>query len=251
MVGLASDEPEIAALFDGSAHGPQPIDENERGAEARLLPHWIEPELSSLVTTTEWPALLDRAPLDLRVNIARTSREAMLAVFEGSAETPLSPWGIRLPADSRIDQHSAFLEGLVEIQDEGSQLIALACEPATGMRIVDLCAGAGGKALALAAASGNGAEVLACDSNKVRLSKRGPRAERAGARIETRLSTAGGKRRSWPTGTARRTSSWSMRPARGAAPGGATRRGAGASSRTGCGGSPPCRRDCSTSRRRW
>lgn len=191
MVGLVGEEPEIAALFDGSPHGPQPIEESEAGAEARLLPTWLEGELSPLVSPDEWPALLERAPLDLRANIASTTREAMLAAFEGSAATPLSPWGIRLPADTRVDQHPAFLEGLVEVQDEGSQLIALVCGPAPGQRIVDLCAGAGGKALALAAASGNGAEILACDINKARLAKLGPRAGRAGAKIETRLLDGG------------------------------------------------------------
>ncbi len=190
MVGLAGDAPELAALFDGSPHGPTAIEENETGAEARLLPQWLEPELSPLVTVDEWPALLDRAPLDLRVNIARTSRDAMLGEFEGSAATPLSPWGIRLSADSRIDQSPAFLEGLVEVQDEGSQLIALACEPKGGMRIADLCAGAGGKALALAAAAPE-AEILACDTNKARLSKLGPRAGRAGATVATRLLDGG------------------------------------------------------------
>ncbi len=191
MVGLASEDPELAALFDGSPHAPAPVAEGEAGSEAALLPHWLESELSPLVTPGEWPALLDRAPLDLRVNIARASREALLGAFAGSLETKLSPWGLRLPPDSRIDQHPAFLAGLVEVQDEGSQLIALACEPTSAARIVDLCAGAGGKALALAAASGNAAEILACDTNRARLSKLAPRAERAGATIETRLLDGG------------------------------------------------------------
>lgn len=191
MVGLSSDDPELAALFDGSPHGPPPIAEGEAGAEAALLPKWIEPELSPLVTPDEQQALLDRAPLDLRVNLARASREAMLGAFEGALATPLSPWGIRLPPDSRIDQHPAFREGLVEVQDEGSQLIALACDPAPGARIIDLCAGAGGKALALAAASGNEADILACDTNRARLSKLAPRAERAGTAIATRLLDPG------------------------------------------------------------
>ena len=191
VVGLAQDDPELAALFDGSAHGPRPIADGETGAGATLLPKWLEPQLSPLVAPDEKAALLDRAPLDLRVNVARADRQAMLGAFAGSLETKLSPWGIRLPPDSRIDQHPAFLDGLVEIQDEGSQLIALACDAAPGSRIVDLCAGAGGKALALAAASGNAADILACDTNRARLSKLAPRAERAGARIATRLLDGG------------------------------------------------------------
>ena len=71
--------------------------EVEYGSEARLLPAWIEKELSPLVTADEWPALLERAPLDLRANVARTSREAMLEAFPGATVTPLSPWGLRLP----------------------------------------------------------------------------------------------------------------------------------------------------------
>src|SRR3982751_3089371 len=122
MIGLAIDEGDIAAAFDGSAHGPQPI-----GAEpapmASLVPEWIQAQLSSLVSPVEWPALLERAPLDLRVNVARTSREAMVEAFPAATATNLSPWGIRLPAESRVDQRPAFTEGLVEVQDEGSQLI--------------------------------------------------------------------------------------------------------------------------------
>lgn len=188
--GRAAMLPIAPELFDGSAHGPDPIAEAEERAEARLLPQWIEAELSPLVTPDEWPALLDRAPLDLRANVARTSREALLEAFEGAVPTPLSPWGIRLPPDSQVDRNPAFLDGLAEVQDEGSQLIAVACQARNGMGVVDLCAGAGGKALALAAAA-PGAEILACDTNRARLSKLPPRAERAGARIEARLLDGG------------------------------------------------------------
>ena len=191
MIGLAEDDAQLAALFDGSPHGPEPIRDGEAAAPASIMPAWLESELSPLVATDEGPALLERAPLDLRINVARTSREPMLALFEGAEATKLSPWGIRLPSDSRVDHHPAFLDGLVEVQDEGSQLIALACDARPGMRIVDLCAGAGGKALALAAATANEAEILACDTNRARLSKLSPRAERAGAKIDTRLLDGG------------------------------------------------------------
>ncbi|MGI8612212.1 MAG: RsmB/NOP family class I SAM-dependent RNA methyltransferase, partial [Sphingomicrobium sp.] len=100
--------------------------------------------------------------------------------------TRLSPWGLRLPADSRVDDHPAFADGLVEVQDEGSQLIALAGEARDGERILDLCAGGGGKALARAAAA-PGAQILATDTNRSLLSKLPPRAAKAGATIETRL----------------------------------------------------------------
>jgi len=190
MIGLAGEDEAIATAFDGSPHAPPKIGSRERGSETALLPQWIEHELSALVTPDEWPALLDRAPLDVRANVARTSRDSMVEAFEGSEPTLLSPWGLRLPSDSRVTEHPAFAEGLAEIQDEGSQLIALACGAQQGQRIVDLCAGAGGKSLALAAAAGGQAEVIACDTSRARLSKLPDRARRAGATIVTRLLDA-------------------------------------------------------------
>jgi 16S rRNA (cytosine967-C5)-methyltransferase len=190
MLGLADDDAELGNLFDGSPHCPAVRGDDEVGPPASVLPGWVIPRLSSHVTPDEWPALLDRAPLDLRVNVARTSREHMLETFEGALPTPLSPWGLRLNVDTRVDDQPAFAEGLVEVQDEGSQLIALACQPADGVRILDLCAGAGGKALALAAAA-PGAEIIASDTNRARLSQLRPRAVRAGARIAERLLDGG------------------------------------------------------------
>lgn len=190
MLGLAEGDPELAGLFDGSAHGPAPRIDNETAAPASLVPGWLVPRLSGLASADEWPALLDRAPLDLRVNVASTTREAMLEAIDGAEPTRLSPWGLRLPADTRIDEHPAFGEGLVEVQDEGSQLIALAGQPNGEMRILDLCAGAGGKALALAAAAPL-AEIIASDTNRTRLDQLAPRATRAGAAIATRLLDGG------------------------------------------------------------
>ena len=185
MVGLARDDPALVELF-GQVRGPEPLADGEEGSPAAPVPSWLEPEISPLVAPAEWPALLERAPLDLRVNVARTTRDALLNQFPGADPTRISLWGLRLPADTRIDDHPAFADGLVDVQDEGSQLIALACEARDGMRVLDLCAGAGGKALAIAAAA-PGAEILATDTNRSRLSKLAPRAEKAGARIETRL----------------------------------------------------------------
>jgi 16S rRNA (cytosine967-C5)-methyltransferase len=190
MLALAEGDPELSALFDGSQHGPAAIEEGEERAQTGLVPPWIEAELSPLVTPDEYPALLERAPLDLRVNVARLSRDAALTRFEGSEPTPLSPWGIRVPSETRVDQHPSYLAGEVEVQDEGSQLIAVACQPSEGTRILDLCAGAGGKALALAAAA-PGASILATDTNRARLAKLPVRADRAGAAIETRLLDGG------------------------------------------------------------
>ena len=188
MLGLGDDDSSLT--FDGAPHGPAVRAEGEASAPASLLPRWIEAELSPLVTADERPALLDRAPLDLRVNLARADRDSLAAAFPEAALTSISPWGLRLPADTRVDDRAEFITGLAEVQDEGSQLIALACAAGGDMTIVDLCAGAGGKALALAAAAPR-ATIIACDTNRARLSQLGPRAVRAGATITTRLIDAG------------------------------------------------------------
>ena len=184
-LGLIEEQPDLGELL-GQPRGPEPFDAEEPTAEASFVPRWLEAELSPLVERGEWPALLERAPVDLRVNAARTTREALLSDFANSDPTPLSPWGIRLPPESRIDDHPAYSAGLVEVQDEGSQLIASACGAVGEERIVDLCAGAGGKSLALAAAAPR-THILATDTNRTRLSRLPERAARAGAKIETRL----------------------------------------------------------------
>jgi 16S rRNA (cytosine967-C5)-methyltransferase len=189
VLGLVDDEPDLAALF-GQPRGPDPLAEGEPRAEASAVPQWLHGKLSPLVAPDEWPALLERAPVDLRANVARISRDELGALLPGSEPTGLSPWGLRLPADSRVDDQPEFAAGLFEVQDEGSQLIALACRPQPGERILDLCAGAGGKALALAAAQ-PGATILATDTSRDRLSRLAPRAERAGASITSRLIDGG------------------------------------------------------------
>ena len=150
------------------------------------------PSCRPLVTPDEWPALLERAPLDLRVNVARDqSRRRCSSQFEGAEPTPLSPWGLRLPPDTRVDDHPAFCEGLVEVQDEGSQLIALACEPqpmAADPRPVRR-----GRRQVAGAGRGGARRRRSspADTNRARLSQLPPRAERAGATIETRLLDGG------------------------------------------------------------
>ena len=185
MLGLAEDDPELRGLF-GQVRGPEALRDGETTVAPGCVPEWLKAELSPLLNEHEWPALLERAPLDLRVNVARSSRDELLDQFKGATPTPLSPWGIRLPPDSRIDDHRAFQAGLIEVQDEGSQLIALACEPENDERILDLCAGAGGKTLALAATAPSAA-ILATDSNRKRLAQMLPRARRAQISVESRL----------------------------------------------------------------
>lgn len=184
-IGLAQDEPELAALF-GQPRGPEPLDDGETGAPASAVPEWLKAEMSPLVGEAEHAALLSRAPVDLRINVARTTREAILERFAEARPTPHSPWGVRLPPDSRVDDDPAYADGLFEVQDEGSQLIALACAGQPDETAIDLCAGGGGKSLAIAAAA-PGIDLLAADTSKRRLSGLEPRAARAGLRIETRL----------------------------------------------------------------
>jgi 16S rRNA (cytosine967-C5)-methyltransferase len=179
--GRAALLPFAGELFDGSPHGPVPVSEGESGAEPGIVPAWLLSELSPLVAVDR--TLIERAPLDLR---AKPPREPLLAEFPDAQPTRLSPWGLRLSADSRVTDHPAYLDGRVEVQDEGSQLIALACAPRDGELLIDLCAGAGGKSLALAAAA-PGAEIIACDTNRQRLSRLQPRALRAGALMAVRL----------------------------------------------------------------
>jgi 16S rRNA (cytosine967-C5)-methyltransferase len=106
--------------------------------------------------------------------------------------TAHAPHGLRLPEGAAIESSEPWRKGLVEIQDEGSQLIAIAAGVRPGMTVLDLCAGAGGKTLALADAMAGRGRLIATDSNRARLSRLGPRAERAGAGfIETRLLDPG------------------------------------------------------------
>jgi 16S rRNA (cytosine967-C5)-methyltransferase len=185
IVGLAANAPELAVLF-GQERGPASLEADEVRTPAGTVPDWLQPELSPLVTSSEWGALLERAPLDLRVHAARAGRDRLLAELPAGVATALSPWGIRLPPDSRIDDHPAFTSGVVEVQDEGSQLIAVACAAAACVRLGHLRARAGGKPRALAAPA-PGAEILATDTSRARLANLPARAARAGASIGTRL----------------------------------------------------------------
>ena len=184
MLGVVAERPDLAALFDGSPHGPAPVAAGEPVAPALAVPAWLAPMLGHVDTA----ALLARAPLDLRVNRLKAERGEILAALPGASPTPLSPDGVRLAEPVAIEQHSLWREGKVEVQDEGSQLIALACAASPGATVIDLCAGAGGKTLALAAAMGGEGRLIACDTDRSRLSRLPERAARAGAvHIESRL----------------------------------------------------------------
>ncbi|HEY0011274.1 MAG TPA: RsmB/NOP family class I SAM-dependent RNA methyltransferase [Allosphingosinicella sp.] len=188
MLGLAQDDPELLALFDGSVRGPATVAPSEKPAPWGPAPRWLRSRFDPLLDQAEVEALLARAPLDLRVNRLMGSRNEALAALPEAKPSPLSPLGLRLPEGFRLEEAEAWRSGLVEVQDEGSQLLALACEASAGMTAIDLCAGAGGKTLALAAEMGNEGRLIACDTDRRRLSQMPPRLERAGVRIaETRL----------------------------------------------------------------
>lgn len=185
LVALARSDDDLAATFDGSAYGPAPITPEEPAAQPGVAPAWLLEQLAaSGIAASDLPALVERAPLDVRVNTLRTSRDAVMEQIGAGEAIPGLADALRLPSGFNVEP----LAGLAEVQDAGSQIVALAAGTAPGMAVVDLCAGAGGKTLALAAAMRNDGRILACDTDRGRLSRLAPRAERAGVTIaETRL----------------------------------------------------------------
>jgi 16S rRNA (cytosine967-C5)-methyltransferase len=127
------------------------------------------------------------------VNTLKAQIDEVMDQVGGLVPTPYAPNGLRSAEPFNVEQHPAHHAGLVEVQDEGSQLACLACEAAPGMTVVDLCAGAGGKTLALAAAMANRGRLIAADTNRDRLDRLAPRAERAGVSIVERVLLNPGK----------------------------------------------------------
>lgn len=189
MVGIARADDELAALFDGSTHAPTPIVAVETAPELSLLPAWILPELAALIDPAEQEALLGRAPLQIRANALRTSREAMIAALPDAVPLATTSAGLELPTGTDVEGAAQWSSGEIEIQDGGSQIISDACEARAGATVLDLCAGGGGKTLALAAAMAGQGRLIAADTVRDRLNRLTPRAERAGASdmIETLL----------------------------------------------------------------
>jgi 16S rRNA (cytosine967-C5)-methyltransferase len=195
----------IAGLFDGSRYAPPPLDAAEgaalagaslAGAPAWIAgdyPQWLDPHLARVFgeeRAEEGAALASRAPVDLRVNSLKSDRAAASSALAHlhAAATRWSPLGLRitLSADAKspgIHAEPAFIKGWIEMQDEGSQLAALLSGAKPGERVIDLCAGAGGKTLALAAAMRNRGELIATDDDKRRLAPIHARIARSGARI--------------------------------------------------------------------
>ena len=174
-------------------------------------PEWLDPYLARVFgeeRAAEGAALASRAPLDLRVNDVKGERDEAAALLADLNPVPTrwSPFGLRiaLEADAKnpaIHAEPAFIKGMVEVQDEGSQLAALLAGAKPGEQVVDLCAGAGGKTLALAAAMQNHGQLYATDTDKRRLAPiherlaRCGRAQRAGPHAEIRRHRARRSRR--------------------------------------------------------
>jgi len=192
----------IAALCDGGRFAPEPLTEAERaGLTSRTLdaapahvtgdyPEWLDPYLAKVFgddRVAEVTAMASRAPLDLRVNTLNAKREKILPRLAhlGATETPWSPLGLRiaLGADARnpgIHAEEDFIKGAIEVQDEGSQLAALLAAAKPGEQVIDLCAGAGGKTLALAAQMAGKGRLIATDHDKRQLAPIFERLSRAG-----------------------------------------------------------------------
>jgi 16S rRNA (cytosine967-C5)-methyltransferase len=204
----------IARLADGSRFAPSPLSDTERAALAAAdleaappyivgdYPEWLDPQFAAAFgeqRAEEGAALASRAPLDLRVNTLKGDRDAAAAAL-AALHPMLCRWslaGLRivLGADARnpaLHAEPAFIKGLVEVQDEGSQLAALFAGAKPGEQVIDLCAGAGGKTLALAAAMGNHGQLYATDDDKRRLAPIHDRLARAGVRnVQVRTPRAG------------------------------------------------------------
>ena len=151
------------------------------------LPEWLATALREQVGA-EFDALVaslnQPAPLDLRVNVLKKKRETVLAELRQAGlvcePTPYSPMGIRLQGKPSLAKLPAFVQGDVEVQDEGSQLLALLLDAKRGEMVVDFCAGAGGKTLAIGAAMRNSGRLYAFDTSGHRLDALKPRLARSG-----------------------------------------------------------------------
>ncbi len=191
MIGYAQVlAPDLLSAFGGDGHAPAELGDHEDAATPSSAPGWLTARFERRFgadTDAELAALLGRAPLDLRVNTLMATRDAVLAELPQFEATRFAAQGIRATEPFAVEASAAFHAGKVEIQDEGSQLVATACGAERGMTVVDLCAGAGGKTLALAAAMANDGRLIATDTDRGRLDRLAPRAARAGATVETRL----------------------------------------------------------------
>jgi 16S rRNA (cytosine967-C5)-methyltransferase len=220
---MAERPPEaIDLLFTGGAHGPAPLNDDERtrlSSPPDVQPDWVEAGIPEWIAPffqvqfgDDWiaegqAAILDRAPVDLRVNAlcGPVDKALNLLKHEGvePERTPFSAWGLRLPAGFATDVHTlkAFTTGWVEVQDEASQIAAWLAGAKAGDLVIDYCAGGGGKTLALAASAPpplrgggeNPIRLIASDIDQKRLDAMQERLLRAGAKVEVRRLGAQGE----------------------------------------------------------
>lgn len=200
---------QIMVLFSGEKYSPKPLDDHEKVLVSNLqgqplrhpdmpraiafeYPVWMDQLLSGLWGSRfeeEMAALNQRAPVDLRVNTLKVTREKAQSLLSEASitsnPTPLSPFGLRVEEHKNLIGTMAFNKGFVEVQDEGSQLLACLVGARPGMTVVDFCAGAGGKTLALAAAMAEDGKLsgrlYACDVSANRMSRMHERIRRSGA----------------------------------------------------------------------
>ncbi len=213
LVGASGrSDTDMAGAFDGSGYAPASLTETERGladavreaAEpppwaAANMPAWLAAEAEAAfggAGSAGWRALAEEAPATLRVNSLKASRDTCLAALAeagiDAVATVLGPLGIALRSRANLSQLPAVREGWLESQDEGSQIAAALVAAGPGMRVLDYCAGGGGKSLALAAAMANEGEIVATDTDAGRLAPLKRRAQRAGATIvESRIIEPG------------------------------------------------------------
>jgi 16S rRNA (cytosine967-C5)-methyltransferase len=194
----------LNASFHADSHAPVPLSEDEIGRAAADIasapgyiqadiPEWIAPSLERAFGSSwiaEGAAMTGRPSLDLRVNTLKSSRERALKSLNrfSPAPTAISPIGITMPAGPRdartpnVTTDEGYLKGWFEVQDQGSQIVAALAGARPGEQVLDLCAGAGGKTLALAAAMDNKGQIFAYDSDRSRLAPIYDRLKRNGAR---------------------------------------------------------------------
>ena len=200
--GLSPGEIE-AATASGEAHAPAPVTVDERQRlEGGLpsdtpldvcadLPKWLMPSLNRAFgerLVAEGEAMAQRAPIDLRVNTLKADREQVLRALVrfGAEPTPLAPYGIRIPAPigsaraPNVEAETAHGKGWFEVQDEGSQVAAALAGAGSRQQVLDLCAGAGGKTLALGALMRNMGRIVAFDVALKRLAQLKLRVTRSG-----------------------------------------------------------------------
>ena len=184
ILGLG--DPELTALFGTGSYAPAALGADEVIAAQSPVADWMLRQFYPFIAEAEMPALLERAPLDLRVNRLKAKATDMADTLGG---LPVKGLADALRFDNAFDVAAtpAYQSGLVEVQDAGSQWISAVCAARPGMTVVDLCAGAGGKSLALAADMAGEGRLIASDTDRGRLSRLPERADRAGVAVETRL----------------------------------------------------------------